>query len=447
MPTENGHQRRSAWSRAKELAERTPDSRNRYVDFLRAASITVVVLGHWLMAAPAMERGTLTLNDMLHVAPWMQWLTWVFQVMPLFFIVGGYANAVSWESARRAGRPYDVWIGNRLQRLIGPVIPLLLLWTALGVAAKYLGVQPDMVRIGSQVALIPTWFLAVYLMVCVAVPVTHALWRRFGIASFFGLALGASLIDAVAFLGDVPLLRWTNYAFVWLGVHQIGYVWRAGKIAGPAQALAWAAGGLAVLVVLVTVAGYPVSMLTVPGDEVSNSRPPTLALLALGVMHAGLVLAVEAPARRWLRNSRPWAATVLVNGTIMTLYLWHVTAMVLIVGLAHLLGGFGLGFRPGSPEWWLTRPGWFLTCAALLFLFMAIFSRFEQSARSAATVALPIWQAVAGATCVGFGLAVLARKGIGAPGPVGIQIWMVLLTLLGAGLATGRLFRSNTPAQ
>ena len=36
----------TVWSRAKALAERTPETRNRYVDFLRAASITVVVLGH-----------------------------------------------------------------------------------------------------------------------------------------------------------------------------------------------------------------------------------------------------------------------------------------------------------------------------------------------------------------------------------------------------------------
>jgi len=441
--TGSGKRRPGAWSRAKELAGQTPETRNRYVDFLRAASIAVVVIGHWLMAAPAMEKGTLTLNDMLHVAPWMQWLTWIFQVMPLFFIVGGYANAVSWESARRAGRSYDEWIGARLQRLIGPVIPLLLLWAGLGVAAKYFGVQPTTLQIGSQVALIPTWFLAVYVMVCVAVPVTHALWRRFGIGSFFGLALGAALIDALAFLGDLPLLRWTNYGFVWLGVHQIGYAWRAGKIAGPTQALTWAAAGLAVLISLVVIAGYPVSMITVPGEELSNSRPPTLALLALGVMHVGLVLAVEAPARRWLQNSRPWAATVLVNGTIMTLYLWHVTAMVLIVGLANLLGGFGLGLRPGSAEWWFTRPVWFVVCAGLLAAFIAVFARFEQTARRGVSSALPTWQAVAGATCVGLGLGFLARNGIGAPGPLGIRIWFVLLALGGAGLATGRPLRRN----
>jgi hypothetical protein len=36
----------SAWSRAAKLADRTPASRNRYVDFLRAASMRVVTVGH-----------------------------------------------------------------------------------------------------------------------------------------------------------------------------------------------------------------------------------------------------------------------------------------------------------------------------------------------------------------------------------------------------------------
>ena len=108
-----------AWSRARDLAARTPEARNRYVDFLRAASILVVVIGHWLMAAPFVSEGELRLsNDMLHVAPWTQWLTWALQVMPLFFIVGGYANAASWEAAQRSGAGYGAWIAGRLQRLV-----------------------------------------------------------------------------------------------------------------------------------------------------------------------------------------------------------------------------------------------------------------------------------------------------------------------------------------
>ncbi len=40
------------WSQAMAVAAKTPESRNRYVDFLRALSICAVVCGHWLVAAP-----------------------------------------------------------------------------------------------------------------------------------------------------------------------------------------------------------------------------------------------------------------------------------------------------------------------------------------------------------------------------------------------------------
>jgi len=38
------------WATASELAAKTPPERNRYVDLLRAVSILVVVVGHWLIA-------------------------------------------------------------------------------------------------------------------------------------------------------------------------------------------------------------------------------------------------------------------------------------------------------------------------------------------------------------------------------------------------------------
>ena len=107
------------WQRAQALAEKTPTRRNRSVDFLRAASITVVVTGHWLMAAAWLDGDIIRMGDMLEFAPWTQWLTWSFQVMPLFFMVGGYSNGVSWQSARRKGLGYHLWLSTRLQRLLG----------------------------------------------------------------------------------------------------------------------------------------------------------------------------------------------------------------------------------------------------------------------------------------------------------------------------------------
>jgi len=428
-----------AWSRASALAEQTPEARNRYVDFLRAASILVVVLGHWLMAAPSMADGEFSLSDMLHAAPWSRWLTWLFQVMPLFFIVGGYSNAASWETAQRSGQGYGAWLAGRLQRLVRPIVPLLVVWTALALIAHQLGVRPEMIRVGSQVALIPTWFLAVYVMVVVVAPAMHWLWRRWGMTSFWTLALGAVIVDAVGFSTAFSEIRWANYAFVWLAVHHLGFLWWDERMVG-ARAIPWALAGLATLIFLVSVGSYPVSMISVPGEEVSNSRPPTLALLALGAFHGGLVLAVEAPMRRWLRRSLPWTATVFVNGTIMTLYLWHVSVLVLAVGVAYLLGGVGLGLAPNTAAWWATRPLWIAVLLVLLALFVAGFGRFEQLARARSASAPSTLQSVVGAIAVCAGLAVLALGGIGAPGTLGIRTGLVLLTFAGSLLAAGARF-------
>ena len=91
------------WSQASALAAQTPEDRNKYVDFLRGVSILFVITGHWLIATAYYDGDTLTPGDLLDIQPWTQWLTWLFQVMPIFFIVGGYANAVSLESAERKG--------------------------------------------------------------------------------------------------------------------------------------------------------------------------------------------------------------------------------------------------------------------------------------------------------------------------------------------------------
>ena len=86
------------WSQAKELAAQTPANRNRYVDFLRAMSILMVITGHWLVATVYYADGVFAGGKLTEVQPSTQWLTWIFQVMPIFFIVGGYSNAVSIES-------------------------------------------------------------------------------------------------------------------------------------------------------------------------------------------------------------------------------------------------------------------------------------------------------------------------------------------------------------
>ncbi len=106
------------WSQASEMAALTSQDRNRYVDFLRSVSILVVIVGHWLITTAWYVDGAMTTGHLLKQQPQTQWLTWIFQVMPIFFIVGGYSNAVSLESARRKGVGYAGWLSARLNRLV-----------------------------------------------------------------------------------------------------------------------------------------------------------------------------------------------------------------------------------------------------------------------------------------------------------------------------------------
>src|SRR5207253_1511544 len=80
---------------AGDLAAKTPKTRDRYVDFLRVTSLVVVMLGHWLMAVVVWTDGRLHTSNVLETTASARWLTWLFQVMPVFFIVGGFSNSAS----------------------------------------------------------------------------------------------------------------------------------------------------------------------------------------------------------------------------------------------------------------------------------------------------------------------------------------------------------------
>ena len=422
------------WSRAQDMALKAPPERNRYVDFLRAFSILAVVVGHWLVAAPYMQDGSVQGGHLLGILPWTQWLTWGFQVMPIFFLVGGFSNALSWAANRRSGGSYSAWFSSRVQRLINPVLPLFIIWTLFALFGTAAGVDRDVVKLATQLALIPVWFLAVYLLVSAVVPITHAAWKRYGMATFWVLVAGAVAVDVAALIFKVPYINFANFAFVWLAIHQLGYAWSEGYFVDRLRALLWGVGGFAVLGLLVWFGPYPVAMIGVPGSDLSNSMPPTLALMALGVGQTGLALALEPSGRRMLDNIRIWTGVVLVNGMIMTIYLWHLTAFVVVMVAAWLLGGVGLEVAPGSSAWWLARPIWFALYIAALFPLILAFARFERMGK-AGGVDVAHWRLVTGLLLVCVGLAMTAAISIASPlGVTGVRLWVVALPFVGAAL-------------
>ena len=429
----------AAWSRAAELADRTLPSRNRYVDFLRAMSMLVVTVGHWLAAAPYFDaNGALTSSHILTVVPWTAWLTWILQVMPIFFMVGGYANGISWRAARRDGKSYAAWLEGRLRRLVWPILPLLAVWVAI-VALEYArGVRPELIRYGSQVAFIPIWFLAVYIMIMLLVPVLGAAWTRLGMKAFWTLTAAAVAVDVIYFAGGIRWLGFANYVFVWAAIFLLGYGWLDERFSDGRMLLLYAGFAFVTLLLLVHAAPYPVSMIGIPEDPISNTTPPKAILIPLAVMQAGLLLAVEAPARRWLAGRVVWTATVAVNANIMTLFIWHLTATTLVVLAAYLAGGIGLRLEPGGAEWWWTRLPWLLANAIALAPLVGVFGHFERP-RATESPPTPAWRNVVGALMTCAGLALLAAQGVGGYGRFGLNVWGLALTLAGVGLVASRI--------
>ncbi|MGL5930450.1 MAG: acyltransferase family protein [Dermatophilaceae bacterium] len=353
--------------RLSDLVAATPDHRNRAVDLLRAVAISAVVLGHWLAVVLTTDDGRLSGTNLLAVVSWTHPLTWLFQVMPVFFLVGGYANAASWTSHRRRDGDAASWLLSRVLRLLWPTAALLGVLVTGAVVARAAGADPALVADAVWLSLIPAWFLVVYLVVVLVAPLAVRAHRRWGVRALLGLALAVVLADVTRFAGPEPRLALANHVLVWLLIHQAGVAWWAGTLPeGPRRTGAGlVAGGLAAAVLLTALGPYPVSMVGVPGEPVSNTSPPSVALLAFAAAQCGAVLLAAPRLDRWLRRSVAWTPVVVVNARIMTIYLWHMAVVVPAALLAAALGGTD-GPAAGSGEWLAWRVPWVLLLAVLL---------------------------------------------------------------------------------
>jgi len=421
------------WSQASQMAALTPEERNRYVDFLRSISILVVIIGHWLIATAWVVDGEMDAGHLLEGRPQLHWLTWLFQVMPIFFIVGGYSNAVSLESAKRKGIGYGGWLSARLNRLVAPLLVLLIAWAIIAVTMSLLGTRPVVIQYVSQAALIPTWFLSIYIVVVILAPAAYKFWRRYGFTSFFVFVAGAALTDIAFFKAEMHWLGWTNYFWVWLAVHHLGFAWRDDRLGRVTKRLLFSAAGFVALWLL-TEGPYPLAMVGSP-EELSNTLPPKITLLALGIFQFGLLLALEEPMRRVLKGLRLWTATVLINSMIMTVYLWHITVMVIFAAILYSAGGLGLGIEPGTQDWWLSRPIWIAILLVLLIPVALLLSPLERRGRPAdAKIPAPARQ-ITGAMMICLGVALLAMYGFGGGPYPRLDLISFSLVIVGSGIS------------
>ncbi|MEV6313884.1 acyltransferase [Streptomyces sp. NPDC051776] len=376
------------------LAAATPAHRDRYIDLLRVASLGTVVLGHWLMAAVTADGdGCAQVGNLLAAEPRLQPVTWLLQVMPVFFFVGGFSHALSYRSLRKragsgagdggaAGRTalYPAFLRARLQRLLRPTMVFIAVWAAGALAVQLLGGDGPLTDVAARLVAQPLWFIGIYLAMVAFTPPLLRLHERYGWSAFGALAGMAAVVDLMRFGLGVPYVEFLNFAFVWLAVHQLGFLRADGRLsaAGLRVPAVLAMGGLAGAAALVALGPYPLSMVGMPGEEVSNMAPPTLALLCHALWLTGAVEMLRAPGARLLARPRVWRGVVAANGVAMTAFLWHLTAMLGVYGLLFALDGPLPA--PATSAWWAQAPVRTAAAAALTALLVVAFRRFERAA-------------------------------------------------------------------
>ncbi|WP_406379347.1 acyltransferase [Streptomyces sp. NBC_01618] len=358
----------------RRIESATPADRDRALDALRALAILGVVLGHWMVTALVVDSGTMHGSSPLHYMPQFTPVSWAFQTLAVFFLVGGQVGAKSYASARARGENYGRWLRTRLARLLRPVVVVLLVWTVAAGAMLAFGVDQDTVRALCKLVWSPLWFLVVFAVLTAATPLVarlHPLWP-------FAVVL---ITDLYRFGLDAP----GGFAFVnvpagWLVPYCLGAAWARGDLCGRRTGWALLIGGAAATTGLVLQAGYPAAMVGVPGASISNLDPPTLAVVTFGLAQCGAALLLLGPLRRALRRPAFWAAVAVVNLSAMTIFLWHQTAMIAVTATGLLVGGTltGLHTVPDAPGWVLARLVWLPAFAGALLICCGAFRGHER---------------------------------------------------------------------
>lgn len=353
---------------AQRAVEATPPDRDRVVDAARAVSLVVVVAGHSIMAVVAWPDGVPELGNLLAAFPWTQALTWVLQIMPLFFVAGGAANALSWRRHRERGGDYASWLWARADRLLRPAWVYLAIMSVIATVVTVLAPA----RTAEPLMLLVTqllWFLGAYLLVTALTPLSRPTTPGRAALVALGLLTACALVDAARFFWGFPeAVGLVNFVLVWTVPAYLGTL-RAQGIAAryrPWQLVAAILVAVATNAVLIRQGPWPVSMVGMPGEPVSNMAPPTVVLAIHSLVLACVLTLLSAPLTRLLQRPGVWRPVTAVNLAAMTLYLWHLPVLVAVTVLGHALrldrpvgldgDGFpvpaGWGYASGSLLFW-----------------------------------------------------------------------------------------------
>ena len=350
--------------------------RNRAVDFYKAAAMVAVAFGHWMAIAVFKDPdGEIVAKNALEFDYSLAWVTWALQVMPLFFLAGGFSSAVSLDSHyRKGGAPQD-WVANRLRRMMVPTMVLAYVWIVVLGLGTAVGVR-ELAFIGAAAAAIPLWFLANYTIDTAIAPITLPLFRKNPLGFFSIIGIAFALFEILGIVG-VPLIHNVNWVIGWLTFQILGFAWKDGllpsrRTLGFAAPLLWA-----LTYAIVKIGPWRASMVADGGTEFLPTHPPSIALMLFGFAYCATAVFLAPSINTWLsRSSKSFKVVAILGSVGMSVYLWHFTAAV--------GAGVGLLFVDGLPtaevgtaQWWVQKTPLIGLSFVVLLVVLRLVKRFE----------------------------------------------------------------------
>ncbi|PJJ55755.1 acyltransferase family protein [Compostimonas suwonensis] len=355
-----------------------PAERDRVIDLVRAFCLVVVVLLHGLMAGIGVETGEVRIVNAFEGRAWFAPVSWLVQIMPLFFVVGGFSGLTQWRRMRERGASAAEFVRGRVDRL---VFPALLAFGTIGLGlsiAAIAGVPSELLgELGFRMAQ-PMWFLGVYLGAAALVPLLARAHERMPVRTLLLLVVAVVAVDILRDRTGVDGLGFLNLAFVWLAIQQAGFWYADGWFANRSRGELrfGVAACLGVLLFLTASRIYSADMLV-------NLNPPTAALLLLGGAQLCLLALLAPRLERWMRddgNGILRRTVDAIGARSMTVYLWHMPVLVLVA--AALLVTGAPWPEPTSAGWWMSRRLWLGAILVALVPVAAWLGRLERGPAS-----------------------------------------------------------------
>jgi hypothetical protein len=430
-----------AFPSAADIEASTPADRDRAIDVIRIVSLVAVVAGHAVMATSIIADGVFMWGNLLTTSVVFQALTWVFQIMPLFFFAGVAASVGSYQPNTSWGG----WLLKRCTRLYRPVFYYLAFWAVALVVLR--GVLPVHVYepiAGISIQLL--WFLGAYVMVLAAMPLLARITTG---TRLLGGVVGVYAVVAVVDAVRVTDPGWSTVGYVnmlaWLIPGMFGVAYRR-RLLTARTALSVGVAMLVVNLSLLWLGPYELSLVGIESQHLKNMTPPSLLLAGHAIMLCAFAIAAAPAIGRWAGRPRVWRLAVIGNTGAMTLYLWHMPALL---GVHLAFDYLGLPRYPGQPHFLMLSIAQMVLVAMLVAAMFVVLRPLENNP-------LPLWDggnvatrgarsAAVGTLLSIAGAATLASVGWGLKDQGLFCVSVMLVALIGARLLANEGVAAEAP--